>query len=152
MSFGDRRGFAIEIGAREGGLVVVDLWAAGRALSVDDHHVFVPQFCLAVEATLEGWRDEGPPPRPWPSEGPEENHRRLALDPDRHRAHVFADWGPTTDELVSYAFGDGDDVWLTFARTRAHVPPGERGVFASRCSRAALVADLRSMVGVLRAM
>ncbi|QKW23423.1 hypothetical protein HUT16_33930 [Kitasatospora sp. NA04385] len=124
---GNRDGFAIEIGDRDGydpngHLRRVDLWAAGQWLTCDDNAAFVAQFRFALAREADWLRTGGGPPPPWPDLSPEANHRRLpggtatpdgeaAGSPDHHRA---LDWGPTTDNLIAALFRDGDHLTLTF--------------------------------------
>jgi hypothetical protein len=51
--FGDRETFAVEVGSSAGSaaLRVVDIWAAGKRLTVDDNVAYIPSFLPAIRGT-----------------------------------------------------------------------------------------------------
>lgn len=90
----------------------VDLWAAGQWLTCDDNTVYVPQFRHHVGLTL----DRLPPAAvPFPGLSAAAAHRRLlAEDNELLSEFWFLDgWGPTTDNVISFAFRNGDGLVLT---------------------------------------
>src|SRR5690242_13789783 len=71
--FGDRATFAVEIdGVATPGLRVVDLWAAGRRLTVDDNAAYVPSLVFYMRADAERVRQGRVPACPFPGRGPAE--------------------------------------------------------------------------------
>jgi hypothetical protein len=64
-------------------------------------------------------RSGKPEQSPFPDLSPAATHRRLldginALEDDYLRFRPFAHWGPTTDNVSSFAFREGDHLVLTF--------------------------------------
>lgn len=119
---GDKDRFAVEIGERDHELRRVDLWAAGQWLTCDDDVVFVAQFRRTVLETANGLRSGMGSPLPWPYLSSEANHRHLLADSasveeagaDSQGAYRGLEWGPTTDNLISSLFRNGDNLILTF--------------------------------------
>lgn len=131
MRFGRREAFAIELGAvvsgdATNGLRVVQLWAAGLELCVDDDHVFVPQFARSLEASASEVRSSRGRELPWPELSPEENHERVRADDALRERYWFMHWGPTTDNVSASLFTAGDEAILTFGFWREEHPRPEQ--------------------------
>jgi len=156
--FGDRERFAIEPGrvldgTPTNGVRVVELWAAGRELSCDDNHAYVPQFCESVESTITWLLSEHDRSLPAPDLSPEENHRRVRETRYHDRIRfVFMDWGPTTDNLRSFLFRRGLDAVITFEFPReTHPRRDEIGrVFVAELPERQLLHALHQAACVLR--
>jgi uncharacterized protein (TIGR02996 family) len=132
--FGDGRRFAVEVGEfyfPDRRTRRVDLWAAGRWLTCDDHNVNVGQFRSSVEHSIR-WLRSGPDlTLPFPGLSPEETFRRLYEVDDDFRQHFWRllHWGPTTDNVSALLFRREDHLVLTFRFERdTHPIPEERGV------------------------
>jgi hypothetical protein len=163
--FGDRRRFAAEVGefyakGPTAALRRVDLWAAGRWLTCDDHTAFVGQFLGSVEHSLE-WLRSGPDlSLPFPGLSPEETFRRLYATNDlddeetwlRERFWHLLRWGPTTDNLSALLFRRGDHLLITFEFWReTHPNPDERGViFVAELPESELLDVLEQLRDALR--
>lgn len=156
--FGSRERFAVEVGAVVSGgpttgLREVILWAAGRELCCDDNHVYVPQFCGAVEATITWLLSDDARRLPHPDLSPAENHRRLqAGEYEDRRPYRFMNWGPTTDNLCALLFRRGADAIITFEFCRPpHPRPDELGqVFVAEALEREVLRVLHQAVCVLR--
>lgn len=124
------------------GLRDVDIYAAGRWLTCDDCHAFLPHFtdCLmgAVARLLdddveERWR------RPFPELSPADNHRRLSADGEAGdnseylRYRFMLNWGPTTDNVSAHLFiSDGiASIPFSFWRPEHHDPSELGQVFVA---------------------
>jgi hypothetical protein len=154
---GEKDRFAARIGERAGpDLRQVDLWAAGQWLTCDDNTVYVPQFKAAVARSAEWVRSGCAEPVPFAGLSPESAHRRLLakirnMEDDVWQFRPFTDWGPTTDNVLSFVFSAGTDLLLTFEfwreqHLREH--PGHAG----RVLVAALPAgELAAILGELAA-
>jgi hypothetical protein len=151
---GDRETFAVEVGEVESAqLRVVDLWAAGKRLTVDDNSAFLPFFCPAMRATAEQVRRGEVEPHPFPGLSPEDNFRRLEENEYEFRQRFwFMEWGETVDNVSRYAYLDGDLVF-TFAFWRpTHPFPADRGrVFTARISPDDFVTTLVAAADMLDA-
>jgi hypothetical protein len=133
----------------------VSIFLAGRWLTCDDDHAFVPQFAYSLERTII-WllsTDRIDPPHP---EGtPEQVHRMLLASndglPERYR---FMDWGPTTDNVIAFIFRDADRIRITCSFWRAtHHRPDELGqVFHAELSERELLLILVKAASDLRAV
>ncbi|WP_407917142.1 hypothetical protein [Kitasatospora sp. NE20-6] len=160
---GDKHTFAVEVGAWDHSLCRVDLWAAGKWLTCDDNMAFVGQFRRAVLDTADRLRSDGGLALPFDGSSPEATHRRLTLragtddetEADyelRSRFRALA-WGPTTDNVTAYLFGDGDRSVLTLQFWRKeHLTehPEDAGeVFVAEIPTAELVGILDDLVAVL---
>jgi len=131
----------------------VDIWAAGVELTCDDNAAFVPQFCHAVEATVTWLLSELNLNLPYPELSPEGNHRRLH-EGEWHdlRSYRFMDWGPTTDNVLSFIFSRGTDMLITFEFLRETHPRSEEigKVFVAEMPERQLLRCLHQAVSVLR--
>ncbi|MFK3983436.1 hypothetical protein ACI2K4_24010 [Micromonospora sp. NPDC050397] len=156
QQFGDRATFAVEIGEFWGGssqLRIVDLWAAGKRLTVDDNCAYLPSFTYAMRSTAARVRHGDVGSCPFPGRSPEEIFRLLVADETESREQYwFMQWGPTVDNLSKYAYLDGDLVLVfTFWRP-THPVPGERDrVFVATIPPADFVATIEAAVGLLDA-
>lgn len=150
--FGDRERFAAQIDSvrEELRVRVVDLWAAGVSLCREDNAVYVPAFCLSVEAAVTWLLSDGDGDRalPHPDLSAEENHRRLRAGGYEERSpYRFLDWGPTTDGLFALLFRRGGEVVLTVQFVD---PPHEEQVFVAEMPERELLRVLHQTVCVLR--
>lgn len=132
---GDRATFAVEIGGQATpGLRVVDLWAAGRRLTVHDNAAYVPSLTWYMRHDARRVRERALAACPFPGRPPEEVFRRLRADrtelPERF---WFMRWSEIVDNVSMYAYLD-DDLVITFQFGRGDHPfPRERGeVFVAR--------------------
>lgn len=158
QSFGDRSRFAAEVGefySANGQLRRVDLWAAGRWLTCDDHCVYVPQFLGSVANTIRWLRSGRDLSMPFPGLPPEETFRRLyeADDDARGRFWVLLhNWGPTTDNVLPLLFRQGDHLTIAFKFWReAHHDPEERGViFVTELPESELLSVLEQLRDALQ--
>ncbi len=116
---GEKNRFAVEVGDWASGLRRVDLWAADQWLTCDDNMAFVEQFRRSVEETAVSVRSGHVPPLPFAGLSPVATHQRFktATDDDPicelREQFWFLHWGPTTDNLVTYVFRDGDHLVIT---------------------------------------
>ncbi|CRK58374.1 hypothetical protein [Alloactinosynnema sp. L-07] len=155
---GDKRRFAAEVGEWVGGLRRVDLWAADQWLTCDDNAAYVPRFRHAVRQTAAEVSAGYGKPQPFADLSPAAAHRRLAAATTeeeelfRERFWIFH-WGPTTDNLRTFVFRDGDELVLTFqfwreAHLREH-PEHAEAVFAVAIPAAEFVGILDGLVACL---
>ncbi|MBV1855922.1 hypothetical protein [Catellatospora tritici] len=130
---GDRATFAMEIGAYTGGLRVVDIWAGGKRLTVDDNFAFVPAFLRLIRPDAARVRLRELPPSPFPGRPGEEVFRLLAADEEQRYEYGFLRWGETVDNVSCVAYLDGELV-LVFSFWRpTHPVPADRGrIFVAR--------------------
>ncbi|HVK23051.1 MAG TPA: hypothetical protein VM677_16960 [Actinokineospora sp.] len=161
MLLGDKSRFAVEVGELVGGLRRVDMWAADQWLTCDDNSAYVPQFSYAVKCTAAELRAGDGAPVPFAGLSPAAAHRRFdaATDNDyevevlRERFWIFHRWGPTTDNVTTYFFRDGDRLTLTFEFWReAHLlahPEHVEAVFAVEIEAAEFVGILDDLVAAL---
>ncbi|MGW3786568.1 hypothetical protein ACWD5Z_18440 [Micromonospora chokoriensis] len=133
--FGDRATFAVEVGEiQPPSLRVVDVWVAGRQLTVDDNSAFVPSFSHAMRSSAAQVRRRDIRPCPFPGHSPEETFRLLQADETGFAEHFwFLRWGETLDGVSTYAYLEQDLV-IVFAFWRASHPfPEDLGeVFVAR--------------------
>jgi uncharacterized protein (TIGR02996 family) len=157
IELGDRARFAFRIGLADQQYReqrVVQIWAAGIELTCDDDKVYVPAYSYAMSSasTKIAYR----PALPYPELDPAENHRWIhVLDGDlahQRERHGWLHCGPTTDNITSYLFGDGDDAIFTFAFWRSEHPrPHELGqVFVVRLPARVLEGQIRELLEVLK--
>ncbi len=82
--------------------------------------VFVAQFRRSVAETAVSVRSGHVPPLPFAGLSAVATHRRFGIaaddDPmcELREQFWFLRWGPTTDNLQTYAFRDGDHLVITF--------------------------------------
>lgn len=111
---GSKDRFALELGERSGGLRRVDVWLAGQHLTCDDDMAYVPQLLESLRSDRAGLDSVNRLPPPFPGLPPEAAHRRLqAEDGERREQWWFLRWGPTTDNVVTYLFRDGERLVIT---------------------------------------
>lgn len=152
IELGDRARFAFRVGlARpdQPSTRVVQIWAAGAELTCDDESAYVPAFTHAL--SFDVLRVPQRLALPYPELDSAENHRRVQDDEALRERHRWLSCGPTTDNITSFLFGDGEDAILTFAFWRAEHPrPHELGrVFATRLPARALIEQLSTLIEVL---
>ncbi|BCY10639.1 hypothetical protein [Actinoplanes sp. L3-i22] len=129
--FGDRATFAVEIGGvATPGLRVVDVWAAGRRLTVDDNAAYVPSLAFYMRADAQRVRAGDLPACPFPGRSPEEIFGLVHADRTEFRERFwFLRWTEIVDNVSTYAYLDGDVV-LGFRFWRdTHPVPEELGRF-----------------------
>ncbi|MFI1235654.1 hypothetical protein [Nocardia salmonicida] len=119
VHLGEKNRFAVEVGVQASGLRRVDLWAADQWLTCDDNMVFVEQFRRSVKETAVSVRSGHVPPLPFAGLSPVATHRRFGTatgdDPicELREQFWFLRWGPTTDNLQTFVFRDGDHLVIT---------------------------------------
>lgn len=97
--FGNRATFAVEVGEiQPPSLRAVDLWAAGKRLTVDDNSVFVPFFLPAMRLSAARARRCDLKPCPFPGRAPEEIFRLLHADETEFRERVCTNNGGSADQ------------------------------------------------------
>ncbi|MBC7301866.1 MAG: hypothetical protein H5T78_13020 [Nocardia sp.] len=156
---GEKNRFAVEVGDWASGLRRVDLWAADQWLTCDDNMVFIEQFRRSVEQTAVSVRSGRVPPLPFAGLSAVATHRRFgtaaADDPicELREQFWFLHWGPTTDNLQTYVFRDGDHLVITFQFWReAHLldhPEHAGQVFKVEIEPAELAEILESLDSAL---
>ncbi|WDZ84579.1 hypothetical protein [Micromonospora cathayae] len=133
--FGDRATIAVEVGeVQPPSLRIVDLWVAGKRLTIDDNSVFVPFFSRAMRSSAAQVRRGNVKPCPFPGHAPEEIFRLLQADETGYREQFwFMQWGETVDNVSAYAYLE-DELVILFAFWRASHPfPEDLGkVFVAR--------------------
>ncbi|WP_326680930.1 hypothetical protein [Streptomyces sp. NBC_01237] len=160
---GDRQRFATEVDDWDHELCRVDIWAAGQWLTCDDNMVFVRQFRRDVRDTAAWLRSGMASALPFDGLSPQATHRHLMLragaddetEADfefRSRFRVM-DWGPTTDNVTTHLFRDGDGSLITLQfRRDEHLlkHPEQAGqVFVAKIPTAELVGILEDLVDIL---
>ncbi|MFD9049743.1 hypothetical protein [Streptomyces zaomyceticus] len=163
IALGNRSRFAVEVGEPTAQLRRVDLWAAGEWLTCDDNTVFIPQFRSDVLDTAAWLRSGGGFPLPFDGSSPAAAHRRLMLragsddetDADYELRSRFQalHWGPTTDNVTTHLFRDGDCLVITWEFWReehllAH-PEHAGQVFVVEIPAHEFVRILESLVALL---
>jgi hypothetical protein len=125
--FGDRAGFCVEVGEpTPPALRVVDLWAAGQRLTVDDNTAYVPSLTYYMRLEAERVRRGDIPPRPFPRSNPEENFRRLGRDETGFAQRFwFLRWSEILDDVSAYAYLEDEDLMILFAFWRTTEPGGQ---------------------------
>lgn len=115
-------------------------WADIRRVVVDGGLAYGPQLRWSVQcdrAWLDSIKDSPPP---FPGLPPAVVHRQLLADDDGSRERWwFLQWGPTTDNVLTHLFHDGDHLVITeeFCREdhlRRH-PEHIEAVFVAEISR-----------------
>lgn len=135
--FGDRARFCVEIGeVTPHSLRVVDLWAGGRWLTVDDNTAYLPSFIQFLRSTADRVRRREVSACPYPEHSPEEIFRLLYADDETDFREQFwlMHWGETVDNVTSYVYLDGDELVIVFSFWRASHPfPEDLGkIFVAR--------------------
>ncbi|MFD6223934.1 hypothetical protein [Nocardia asteroides] len=156
---GEKSRFAVEVGARASGLRRVDLWVADQWLTCDDNAVSVDQFRCSVEETVVSIRSGQVPALPFAALSPVATHRRFVAatgdDPicNLREQFWFLRWGPTTDNLLTFAFLDGNHLAITLQFWReAHLldhPEHVGRVFEVANEPAELAGTLESLASAL---
>ncbi|MEV6929102.1 hypothetical protein AB0M46_32060 [Dactylosporangium sp. NPDC051485] len=126
--FGDRATFAVEVGPADGtGLRTVDLWLAGKRLTVDDNAAYVPSVRHAMRTTAARVRRRDLAPRPFPDRSPEETFGVLLANQTGFRERYwFLNLTEIVDNTTRYAWLDGDRLVVVFAFWRpTHPEPSE---------------------------
>jgi hypothetical protein len=138
-SFGSTQRFAVEVTGEFFGDTDssrrVDVVAAGRWLTCECNHVYVPHFagCLqrAVRSLLSDPQVHGMG-RPYRDLCVADNHRRLLADAEtdntEYLAYRFMNWGPTADNVSMNLFRENGIAFLVFSFFRDdHHDPSELG-------------------------
>ena len=113
--FGDRATFAVEVGPEAGSadLRVVDLWVAGRHLTVRDNVAYVPFLRRVLRETAARVRRREVPPCPFPGHSPDAVFRLLESDRTEFREQFwFLRWGEIVDNVSAYAYLDDELVLM----------------------------------------
>jgi hypothetical protein len=149
---GDRATFAVEVGDVESrSLRVVDLWAAGTWLTVDDNVVYLPSFSRHMRLDAQRVRQGDIRPCPFPGHAPEDIFRLLHEDESEFPEQFwFMRWGETVDNVSTYAYLDNDLV-IVFQFWRAsHPVPEEMGkTFVARLPADQFVAVVEEAADLL---
>lgn len=129
--FGDRSTFAIEIGPGAGSsaLRVVDIWAAGEQLTVDDNVAYVPSLLHAIRRTAARVSERSVPSCPFPGQSPDVIFQLLEHDETEFREQYwFLQWDEILDNVSKYAYLDGASlVLMVSVRRPTHPAPVDRG-------------------------
>ncbi|GIH19000.1 hypothetical protein [Rugosimonospora africana] len=149
-SLGNRATFAVEVADTEPhALRTVDVWAAGKRLTIADNSAFVPSFSRAMRSSAAQARRHDVKPCPLPGRSPEEIFRLLHADHTEFREQFwFMQWGETIDNVATYAYLDNNDLVIVFAFWRedhpfpedlgkvfvARIPPDEFAVIAEQAA------------------
>ncbi|MFI1991672.1 hypothetical protein [Actinoplanes sp. NPDC020271] len=150
--FGDPATFAVEIGDFWSAphLRVVDLWAGGRRLTVEDNVAYLPAFCRLMRWTVDQVRGDRVPARTVAEHGPEETFQLLHEDDEQ--SFRFLNWGETVDNVVTYAYLDGDLVLLFSFWRPTHPVLEERGkALSARIAPDEFVSVVNAAADVLEA-
>ncbi|MET8123460.1 hypothetical protein [Micromonospora sp. NPDC005189] len=134
--FGDRATFAVEVGEIQAlPLCTIDLWVAGKRLTIDDNSAFVPSLSHAMRSSAAQVRRRDVRPCPFPGRAPEEIFRLLHADETELREQFwFLRWGEIVDNVSTYAYLDQHELVIVFSFWRAsHPSPEDLGkIFAVR--------------------
>lgn len=115
---GDKRYFAFEIGdiTQTNVLIPIDTWLNNTRLTVDDNMAYLPQYyndlknTILRDYTLDKFGDylEGRSPEEahgFISSTRDEGSENCAIEDDQiYPYYRFMDWGPTTDNIMSFMF------------------------------------------------
>jgi hypothetical protein len=142
--FGGRATFAVEVGGTATpGLRVVDLWAAGRRLTVDDNAAHAPSLSYYMRMDAQRVRRHEIPACPFPGREPGEIFRLLHADETEMRQRFwFMRWSEILDNVSTYAYLD-DDLVIVFEFW------GEAQVFAARIPSEKFVAVIDDATDLL---
>jgi hypothetical protein len=135
QAFGDRATFSVEIGEfTSPSLRVVDLWAGGKRLTVDDNEAYVSSLVHYMRRDAERVRQRAIKPCPFPQSTPEEIFELLRADQTGFGQQFwFMRWSEIVDNVSMYAYLDGDLVIVFQFRRASHPFPEDRGkVFVAR--------------------
>jgi hypothetical protein len=155
LLLGSKERFAVEVGEWRGGnLRRVDAWAAGQWLTCDDNTAFVRQLRLSVQQDLARLDSIKEAPSPFPGLPPAAVHQQLLSNDDGRRERWgFLRWGPTTDNLLTHVFRDGDHLVLTgefWREEHLRRNPEHRGaVFVAEIEAEELAGILQGAVAAL---
>lgn len=139
--FGLRSRFGFVIGGSDPArqtsrLRQVDIYAAGRWLTCDDSHAYLPHFADCMMQAVARLLDDDAGERfrrPYPELSPADNHRRLSAEADAgdngaYLRYRFMDWGPTTDNVSAHLFVSDGIASIPFSFWRPdHHDPSELG-------------------------
>lgn len=137
--FGDKRHFAIEVGESpsptNSQLRRVDIWAAGHWITCDDNHAYIPQFSFAIRSEVARLRAGVDITLPDSTATPQAAFSLCQQNHLLQQRFLFLDWGPTTDNILAYAFRVGSQLLVPFKFWRPeHANPKERElVFVADC-------------------
>ncbi|MBB2948888.1 hypothetical protein FB565_008674 [Actinoplanes lutulentus] len=147
---GDRATFAVEVGGvATPGMRVVDLWAAGRRLTVDDNAAYVPSLLLYMR--IDAQREVAA--CPFPGRSPTEVFRLLDEDETELRERFrFLQWTEIVDNVTAFAYRDGDLVIVFGFWRESHPVPEEVGqVFTTRIRPSEFAAIVEQAADLLAA-
>ena len=125
--FGDRATFAVEVGEiQPTSLRIVDLWVAGKRLTIDDNSAFVPSLSHAMRLSAEQVRRRDVKPCPFPGRAPEEIFGLLHADETEFREQFwFLRWDEIVDNVSTYAYLEQHELVIVFSFWRASHPFAE---------------------------
>jgi hypothetical protein len=131
---GDRATFAVDVGATATpGLRVVDLWVAGKRLTVDDNAAYVPSLSYYMRMEAQRVRQREVPPCPSPDHEPGEIVRLLqAGEAELRQRFWFMRWSEILDNVSTYAYLDDLVIAFEFWRETHPFPEDLGKVFAAR--------------------
>ena len=152
--FGSRTTFAVEVGeALPPSLRVVDLWAAGVRITINDNVAYVPSLVHYMRSAAMQVRHRQIRLCPFPESSPEVIFQQLESDEtDFREQYWFMRWSEIVDNVSCYAYLD-DDLVIVFAFRRAeHLLPEDLGkVFVTRIPLEDFATTLLEAVHVLEA-
>jgi hypothetical protein len=144
----------VEIGEVESHqLRVVDLWLAGKRLTIEDNYAFLPFFIRVMRSSAAQVRRGDVKPCPFPGRTAEEIFWLLRADETEFREQFwFMQWGETVDNVSKYAYLE-DDLVIVFAFWRPdHPSPDDLGkVFIARIPPEEFVATVEEAADLLDA-
>jgi hypothetical protein len=152
--FGDRATFAVEVGAiASPGLRVVDLWVAGKRLTVNDNAAYVPSLSAYMRMDAQRVHQRDIAGCPSPGREPEEIFLLLYADETEFREQFwFMRWSEIVDNVSIYAYLDGDLAIVFKFWREDHPVPEELGkVFVARIPPKKFVAIVENATGLLDA-
>jgi len=133
------------------GLRVVDLWVAGRRLTVDDNAAYVPSLSYYMQMDAQRVRRRELPACPFPGREPGEIFRLLHADETGFRQQFWLmHWSEILDNVSTYAYLD-DDLTIIFEFWReTHPTPEDLGrVFVTRIPPDRFVAIIEEATALL---
>ena len=146
--------FVIEVGeVQSSQLCVVDVWAAGKRLTIDDNIAYVPSLSYYMRQDANRVHRREIPAHPFPGRAPGEVVRLLDADETVNREQLwFMRWSEILDSVSIFAYLDGDlVVAFRFWRATHPVPEDLGNVFAVRIPLDHFVATVEHAADLLDA-
>ncbi|MFJ1757884.1 hypothetical protein [Kitasatospora sp. NPDC088134] len=120
MLFGSRGGFGLEFHLdRDPGLLCVDVFLGGRRVNAQDNAFYPPLLVKKLADELARHREPAVPPDGFTT--PPESYRRAEQGRyaeagpggrEELTRYAFLEWGECTDDVLAFAFPDGDRLHL----------------------------------------